>query len=157
VADTSQGIEVLVLEERWDLTYRHAMGATATRFFNALRERQILTATHCPNCDRALLPPRAFCDRCFVATDGWVECGDRGVLEAFTIVAQSFAGLPEAPYCFGYVRPEGADTAILNYIRGLDLTDVAAAAQRLTVGTPMRVVFAPEPDGRMTDFWFEIV
>jgi uncharacterized OB-fold protein len=132
------------------------MGAIASEFFDQLQTEGVLLARRCPSCQRALLPPRAFCDRCFVATTEWVSCGTEGSLEAFTIVAQSFQGLPEAPYCFGYVRLLNADTAILNYIRGLDLADVPAAAGRLKVGSKMRVVLRPERRGAMDDFHFEI-
>jgi uncharacterized OB-fold protein len=131
------------------------MGTTATRFFNVLRTEGRLSARRCPACQRALVPPRANCDRCFVETEEWVACGDSGILEAFTIVAQSFVGLPEAPYCFGYVRPDGADTAILNYIRGIDLTDIDRAAAQLAVGAPMKIAFASTRQGQMSDFWFE--
>jgi hypothetical protein len=145
---------VRVIEERWNLTYRHSAGETASRFFDVLKQEGVLLARRCPSCTRALLPPRAFCDRCFVETTEWVRCGSEGTLEAFTIVAQSFQGLPTAPYCFGYVRPDGADTAVLNYIRGVDLDDLRAAAQALTIGARMRVVVAQERTGAMSDFHF---
>jgi uncharacterized OB-fold protein len=131
------------------------MGEIATRFFDVLRDQGVLLARVCARCGRALVPPRAFCERCFVATTTWRECGTSGTLEVFTIVGRTFQGLPEAPYCFGYVRPEGADTAILNYIRGVDLANIPAAAARLHVGMPMRTVFRPDRSGRMADFWFE--
>ena len=156
-SDPSPATPSKTLEERWNLTYRHSMGETATRFFDTLRDEGVLLARRCPSCRRALLPPRAFCDRCFVPTTEWVRCGIVGVLETFTIVAQTFQGLPEAPYCFGYVRLEGADTAMLNYIRGLELADVRGAARRLPVGTPMRLVVRPAREGHMGDFWFEVV
>ena len=145
-----------ILTEHWNLTYRHNVGDTGSRFFDGIQHDAVLRGRRCPSCKRVLLPPRAFCDRCFVATTDWVDCANEGVLEVFTIVAQSFQGLPEAPYCFGYVRVDGADTAVVNYIRGLDLTDVRAAAASLTIGQRVRVVFAGERTGRMTDFWFEV-
>ena len=102
-----------------------------------------------------LLPPRGFCDRCFVLTGEWVEVESEGVLEAFTVVAQKFTGLPDPPYAVAYARLRNADTAMVNYLRGIDLGDVRAAAQRLAIGMPVRVVFSDRPEGRMTDFWFE--
>ena len=150
------GNQLRTITEHWDLTYRHAMGETASHFYDVLEREGRLVGRRCPSCQRVLLPPRAFCDRCFVATDAWVDCGSTATLETFTIVGQSFQGLPPAPYCFGYSLVKGADTAILNYIRGIDLTDIAAAAARLKVGQPMKLVFSPERRGRMLDFWFEV-
>jgi len=77
------------------------------------------------------------------------------VLEAFTVVAQKFTGMPDPPYVVAYARLKNADTAMVNYLRGVDLSDVRAAAQRLAVGMPVRAVFTARPEGRMTDFWFE--
>lgn len=145
-----------VIEETWHITYSHAIGKVATHFFQRLRDEAALTARRCPKCTRALLPPRGYCDRCFVYTTEDVPVSDTGTLEAFTIVNQTFQGLPEAPYCFGYVLLGGADTSILNFIRGLDLNDITAAAQLLMTKPAMRVQYAPVRHGAMADFWFEV-
>lgn len=142
------------IEQHWDIHYRHAAGETGSTFFRALREKRLL-GRRCPGCRRVLLPPRAFCDRCFVATAEWVSVEPEGVLEAFTIVAQKFTGMPDPPYVIAYARLRNADTAMVNYLRGIDLSDIPAAARRLTVGLPIRVVFRDHAEGRMTDFWFE--
>jgi uncharacterized OB-fold protein len=148
--------EIRTIVEHWDLTYRHSAGLVASEFFAALEQGRIL-GRRCPSCGRVLLPPRPFCDRCYVDTDAWVEVAATGVLETFTIVYVKFAGLPDPPYAIAYVRLEGADTAILNYVRALDLEDMDASVARLAPGTRIRVVFAsPESrTGRVTDFWFE--
>ncbi len=143
--------------ERWDLTYRHAPGPVVGEFYRRLRDDGVLLGRRCPECRRVLLPPRAFCDRCYRDTEGWVEVGREGTVEAFTVVYQPFQGLPEPPYAIAYVRLAGADTAILNYVRGVDLADPEGAAGRLAIGTPVRVVLAPERRGRILDFWFEPV
>jgi len=156
VTTTAGNQSLDVIEEHWDITYSHAVGAVAARFFEKLRDDAILTAARCPDCRRALLPPRGYCDRCFVLTTDAVPVGTTGTLEAFTIVNQSFKGLPAAPYCFGYVLLDGADTAILNYIRGIDFSDVDGAAAVLIKKPAMRVAFAESRVGRMSDFWFEV-
>ncbi len=145
------------LTEQWNITYTHATGPIAGTFFDRVREGA-LVGRHCPACDRVLMPPRAFCDRDYVDTDRWVDVGTRGVIETFTVVYQKFQGLPDPPYCIAYVRLEGADTAILNYVRGIDLSTPEEVRRGLRVGTPVWVRFAPEPErlGRVTDFWFEV-
>lgn len=148
--------DAITIEQHWDIHYRHPAGRTGSEFLRALRQRR-LVGRRCPECRRVLLPPRAFCDRCFVATDEWVEVGPEGVLEAFTIVAQKFTGMPDPPYAIAYGRLRNADTAMVNYLRGVDLSDIPAAARRLAVGQPLRVAWSDRPEGRMTDFWFEPV
>lgn len=146
--------EQIVIEERWNLTYRHSAGPINSHFFVRLRDAGELLGRFCPTCERVLMPPRSFCDRCFVETTRWQPVGPGGRLEMFTTVHRKFQGLPDPPYCFGYVLLDGADTAILNYVRGIDLSD-AAAVQALGVGTRMRVALADKRQGRMSDFWFE--
>jgi len=144
------------LEQRWNLTYRHAMGETVGHFFDVLKESGELHGRRCPSCQRVLLPPRSFCDRCFVSTTDWVSCGTTGTLQAFTIVNENFAGSPKGPYCIGYVLLEGASTAILNFVDGVNLDDVDSAAKSLHIGMPVRLLVSPERTGSMHDFRFEL-
>ena len=115
--------DVIEIEQHWDIHYRHSAGETGSAFFRALREKRLL-GRRCLGCGRVLMPPRGFCDRCFVATGEWVPVGPEGVLEAFTIVAQKFTGLPDPPYVVAYARVKHADTALVNYLKGLDLSDI---------------------------------
>ena len=50
-----------------------AMGA----FLEGLRDGRIV-ATHCVSCERTLVPPRKFCERCFRPTDRWDEVAATG-------------------------------------------------------------------------------
>lgn len=143
-------------EQTWDLSYRHALGVTVGGFLAGLKEKKLL-GRRCPSCSRVLFPARSFCDRCHVDTVDWVEVGHHGELQMFTIVYEPFPGmLVEPPYVLAYALLEGADTAVVGYVKGLDLTDVGTAARSLSTGTPVDVRFAAEPEGRVTDFWFEV-
>ncbi len=141
----------------WDFGYNYFAGETASRFFNALRDEGKLYGTTCPQCARTLVPARSFCDACFVATDDWVEIGLEGQLDIFTIVGTQFPGLPEPPFIIGYVTLDGADTAVLNYVSGVDLSDLEAAAQRLIRRPRVSVQFAGRREGRITDFHFSVI
>ena len=148
--------EPVFFEQVWDLSYRHALGATVGTFLEGLKDRRLL-GRRCPECRRVLFPARSFCDRDHVATDEWVEVGHHGTLEMFTIVYEPFPGmLVTPPYVLAYALLEGADTATVGYIKGLELSDAGAAARSLTTGTRLAVRFADEPQGRITDFWFEV-
>lgn len=148
---------IRTIVEKWDITYHHAAGPIVSEFLRRLQEEGRLAGRRCPQCGRVLLPPRSFCDRCFCDTSEWVEVGQRGRVETFTVVYQTFAGLPEAPYAIAYVLLDGADTAMLNYVKNLDLHDEAQWQPRLRVGASVRTVFAPpaQRQGKVTDFWFE--
>jgi uncharacterized OB-fold protein len=81
--------------------------------------------------------------------------GSTGTIEAVTVVTAPFAGSPPVPYAVAYVRLDGATSAIANYVRGADLSDLEHLPEQLRVGAPVTVAFGDNPEGRVTDFWFE--
>jgi uncharacterized OB-fold protein len=143
-------------EQTWDLAYKHALGATVGAFLEGLKSKRIL-GRRCPTCKRTLVPARSFCDRCHVETGEWVEVELRGTLEMFTIVCEPFKGmLVDPPYVLAYALLEGADTAVVGYLKGVDLSDIDAAGAGLKTGTRIDVKFTDAPAGIVTDFWFEL-
>lgn len=139
---------------RWDIPYVYSVGETAGRFLQGLTERKLM-GTHCPNCRRTFVPPRSFCEECFIPLKEWRTLGAEGTIEAATIVSEPFAGMPPPPYALGYVKLDGADTALGNFIRGIDFSDQARAARAIAIGTRVRVCFVGRPEGRITDFHYE--
>jgi len=147
-------MDIKTIQEKWDITYEHALGETAEHFYRMLVSEEKLLGKRCPKCGRVLVAPRSYCDRCFVDTTDWVEVGKEGRVEAFTVVFQKFKGLPDPPYCIAYVLLDGADTAILNYVRNVDWTP-ENVPQNIKVGDRVKVVFKEQKEGKITDFWFE--
>ena len=150
--------ERVLLPGQWHLEFAHAAGRAASRFLVALRDQAVLLASPCPNCARVLVPPRSFCEDCFVPTsDEWVEVGPEGVVEAFTFTYAAFAGYADPPYGVVYVRPAGATTAIGNFVGGVALSDPPGAASALAIGTRMRAAFRSDREARITDFTWQPV
>lgn len=149
--------ENITIPGRWDIEYDYSAGETASHFLATLRDDGTLLGKRCPDCERVLAPPRGFCERCFVDTDDWVEIGPEGRIESFTVTPNDLGAGPEAPFALAYVQLDGADTAMVNVLEGLDLSDPDAAAESLSVGD--RVEAVPEPaderEGRITDFHYE--
>ena len=69
-------------------------------------------------------------------------------------MVRGFEGSRPPPIAIAFVRLDGVDSAIANYIEGLDLSDVDKAMKTIRPGTRVRVEFIPEPEGRVTDFYF---
>ena len=149
--------DLIVLPGHWGFDYTYYAGAAASRFFHELAQHRHIMGTRCTKCRRVLVPARGFCDACMAPTDEWVKVGPEGRLETFTIIAEAFPGLPKPPIVMAYVTLDGADTALINLVHGVDLTDIEAAAQRLNSLPRVRVEFIPEPRGRITDFSFRLV
>lgn len=135
------------------LHYDYAVGEVAGHFMRGLLEGKIL-ATRCTKSGLTYLPPRAYCERTFERCDGWVEAANEGVIEASTIVVRGFEGKRKPPVAIAFVRLDGIDSAIANYVDGLDLSDYEAAMKRLAPGKRVRVVFQENREGRITDFSF---
>ena len=142
-----------VLTEEITLRYDYALGEVAGIFMEGLRNRRIM-ATRCSTSAMVYLPPRAFCERSFARCDSWVEAGAEGVIEASTVVVRGFEGSRPPPIAVAFVRLDGVDSAIANYVEGLDFSDIDAAKERIRPGTRVKVQFIPEPIGRVTDFYF---
>lgn len=145
-----------VVTDQITLRYDYALGQVAGRFMQGLKEGKLL-ATRCSKSGLSYLPPRAFCERTFEKCDAWVEAGTEGVIEASTIVVRGVEGKRKAPMAIAFVRLDGVDSAVANYVDGVDLSDMDAAMRSIAPGTRVRVVFAAERQGRITDFTFEVL
>ena len=142
-----------VIHQELTISYDYAVGEVAGTFLNGLKERKLL-ASHCSKSKLTYLPPRAFCERSFEPCDGWVEAAEEGVIECSTIVVRGFEGKRPAPVAIAFVRFDGVDSAIANYVDDIDLSDFDAAMKRLEPGARVRVRFVDNPEGRVTDFSF---
>ncbi len=150
-----QNAESITVPVDWSLHYDHSTGPVVARFLRGLEDGRI-EGVRCPECGLVYLPPRAYCERDFVRMTEWVEVGIEGVLEGFTIVTQKFGPLPDPPYTIAFVRLDGADTALVNFLR-MPLDDVEEAASRLEIGaTRVRVRFRDSREARITDFHYEL-
>jgi hypothetical protein len=142
-----------IVHGEWHVRYNYPVGEVGAKFFDALKEKRIV-ATSCSASGITYLPPRAYCERSFEKCDGFVDAGMEGTIEAATIVSAAFDNLPKPPYAIAYVRLDGVSTAMVNFVREMDLSDVPAAAAKLKPGTRVRVQFKDEPEGRITDFHY---
>lgn len=145
-----------VITDQITLRYDYALGQVAGKFMQGLREGKLL-ATRCSRSGLTYLPPRAFCERSFEPCDGWVEAGREGVIEASTVVVRGYEGKRKAPMAIAFVRLDGVDSAIANYVDGVDLSDPDEAMKHLAPGRRVRVEFATEREGRITDFTFRVL
>jgi uncharacterized protein len=149
--------ELITIDGNWNFDFKYYAGKSASRFFHELRENRRIMGTRCSKCRRLLVPARSFCDACMERTNEWAEVGPEGTLETFTIITTNFPGLPPPPIVMAYVTLDGADTALINIVKGVDVSDIGAAAQKLNKLPRVKVKFIDEPKGRITDFSFELI
>lgn len=143
-----------IIQGSINLSYRWVVGPVGTKFFEGFKNKRIF-GTKCPKCKRVLVPARKFCPRCFVDTPEWIEVSDRGVLRSFTIVNFAYEGQPnKPPYIVGIIDLEGTDVGFTHYVGGIDLRDVEKAGKNIRIGMPVKAVWRPKREGRITDIEF---
>ncbi len=151
------GGELIYIPGKWEIPYHFAAGEISSRFFIELRDNKKMMGIKCPKCRRVMMPPRSFCERCFVPADEWVEVSFEGTIEAFTITMEKWPGNPDPPFAVAFVRLDGADTAMLNYVTGIDFSNLEEVVKKLEIGSRAKVFFHKEREGKITDFEYTLL
>ncbi|MBI2433748.1 MAG: Zn-ribbon domain-containing OB-fold protein [Candidatus Hydrogenedentes bacterium] len=130
--------DCFVVEGKMALPYQYFAGAVGSRFIVALRDEKKIFGVRCERCQRVLVPPRAFCDRCFgPLPEEWVEVGPEGVVTNFTVVRYREPYQPmEPPYVLALIQLDGADSSLAHLVN--------APPETVSVGMRVRAVFAGE-------------
>jgi len=74
-----------VLTQEWPSSLRYAWdtGVAVGRFLSELKNGRII-GRRCHRCQRVLVPPRMFCERCFRPTDAWQYVEDSGAVNTYS-------------------------------------------------------------------------
>jgi uncharacterized protein len=125
--------------------YQHSAGAMGSRFLVALRDHQKIMGSKCPQCHKVFVPPTSICSECFCKIDELVNLGGQGTLETFTVVHYTEPSHPkEAPFVYGIIRMDGADTGLAHFLGEMDL-------DRIKSGMRVEPVFKDVRKGSMLD------
>jgi hypothetical protein len=126
------------------LHYQHSYGPHYGRLFDELATNRRILGSLCPSCSNVLVPPREFCDLCFVRTSSYVDVADTGILQAFSIIHLEFVGQTrKPPYVYAEVVLDGAATRLIHTMSGFD---VAEAKSILKVGMPVKAIWKDRAD-----------
>jgi uncharacterized OB-fold protein len=88
------------------------------RFLDGLREGRILGRS-CSGCERVLVPPRMFCERCFRPTDAWVEVEATGIVQTYSICHVAWDMRPlDVPELPAVIAIDGSDGGFLHVLGG---------------------------------------
>ncbi len=137
--------EAFVLAQPYSAPYEHATGPVGTRFFTELRDNQKILGMKCSGCNIVYMPPRSTCPRCFAKLEEWVELGDEGTLLTYTVVRYHEPTHPtDAPFAYGIIKLDGADTGIGHLLGEVDLKNIS-------IGMRVKAVFKEEREGNLLD------
>jgi uncharacterized OB-fold protein len=112
------------VDDAVDARYEWDAGVAISRFLDGLEEGRIL-GRECRNCDRVLVPPRMFCERCFRDTDGWVEVESTGTVQTYSICHIRYDMQPlEEPELPAVIAIDGSDGGFLHLLGEIAPEDV---------------------------------
>jgi uncharacterized OB-fold protein len=82
-ADVKRG-KVFLTSYAPTLRYAWDTGEAIGRYLAELKAGRLI-ARSCRKCERIMIPPRMFCERCFRQTDDWVYVKDTGTVNTFSL------------------------------------------------------------------------
>lgn len=134
------------------LRYAWDTGEAISRYLAELKRGRLI-ARRCRKCDRVMIPPRMFCERCFRPTDDWVYVKDTGRVNTFSLCYVSWdvrrLKRPEIP---AVIEIDGASPGmgILHVLKKV-------LPKKVHVGMRVRAVWKPRSKriGGITDiaYW----
>ena len=149
--------EVLVSMWHVKSDYHWDAGIAMGRYLEGFKQGKII-GVRCPECNRTMVPPRAFCELCFRPLDDWVELSDTGRINTYSVSFVNWdASRRRTPEVPAVVEIDGASPgmAILHLIGevGESLEEITAT---LKLGTPVQAVWKPaeEREGAVTDIQY---
>jgi len=139
---------VMTVDGEIQISYKWSLGKAGERFFTELRDNKKIMGTRCRQCGRILVPPRIFCEECFVEDMEWVEVKPQGTLLTFGDSYFSTDGKRlKEPWMLGIVRLEGSNGGLIHFIG-------ESSPEDLKIGMRMEAVFKKKPEGNIMDILY---
>jgi uncharacterized OB-fold protein len=127
---------------------RYYAGKMGSRFYISLRDKGKILGSPCPHCNKTFWPPRSICTFCYSELGKTVEIGPLGTLETYTVVTYDEPIHPrKAPFIYGIVKLDGADTGMAHLIAEVDFEEVH-------IGMRVKPVFNKERKGNILDIHY---
>ena len=142
-------------EYAWDT------GRAVGRFMAGLKQGKIL-GIKCPECNRILIPPRAFCELCYRPIDQWVPLSDTGVINTFSVSFVNWdATRRETPEVPAVIEIDGAGPGMgILHVLGEVGEDLTSVLNKVKIGKKVQAVWKPpqEREGSISDIrYFRLI
>ncbi len=148
--DISSG-KIFLTRDSLDCNYAWDTGVAINRYLAELKKGKII-ATKCRECKRIMLPPRLFCELCFITVNDWVYVRDSGVINTFSICYvhwdASRVKEDEKPHLPAVIEIDGAS-------QGMGIMHLLGEVEpdKIKIGMKVKAVWKPEAErsGSITD------
>jgi len=125
------------VDHRLGAKYSWDAGVAVGRFLDGLRGGKIL-GRECRRCERVLVPPRMFCERCFRETDAWIEVEHTGTVQTYSICHVSWDMQPlDPPEIPAVVAVDGSDGGFLHMLGEVEPDEVRIGMEVEAVWKPV--------------------
>jgi len=140
---------------RWKASFVHAVSPAMDAFLDHLSAGRIL-GVRCRSCGRVSAQPRVRCPFCHARPgDTMIEVGPAGIIRSACIAVVPMAGLNDTPDAMACVQPDGADSALLVRLHGIET--LSGAALTAIVGRGCRLRPPKRPSRTWADLEFEFL
>jgi len=134
----SKDVKPLTISAEIQVPYNYAVGLAGSRFLTELRDNGKFMATKCNKCGYVMMPPRIFCEECFVDDVEWVEVSSKGVIQTFAVSYMSPDGKRlKDPWMLAIVKLDKSDGGLVVRLGEVNPDDVK-------IGMKVEAVLKPE-------------
>ena len=147
---TRDGVDYLQANEAMFTFYKRTKGEFS-KYFLGLRDDAKIWGVRCPECGAVRVPPFALlCPDCDFVECAWIEMPDRGLMNSTPPITYFAHSLFQSwvPFGRGRVVLDGAETALPIHVY---TTKGVLTPFVFTKGTPVKVVFRDQRQGKPTD------
>ncbi len=143
--------KIFYTEDSLDCAFAWDTGVAINRYLAELKNGKII-AKECRQCNRIMLPPRMFCELCFVPSGDWVFVEDTGVINTFSICHVNWDASRikkgEKPHLPAVIEIDGASEG-MGIMHRLGEVD----PDQIRIGMKVKAVWKPESErtGSITD------
>jgi uncharacterized OB-fold protein len=143
--------QVLYVHDEMGAQFAWDTGIAIGSYLAGLKRGEII-GSRCAHCERTVVPPRVFCERCFQPMEEFVKLEDRGTVNTFSLCYVTWdvkrIKTPEIP---AVIEIEGADElhGIMHKLGEVD-------PEKIEIGMQVQAVWKPaeEREGSITDIQY---
>lgn len=129
--------EVITVHWPAGLRYAWDTGVAVGRFLAELKQGRIVGRL-CHRCQRVLVPPRMFCERCFRPTDAWRPVKDSGAVNTYSVSHIRWDAMRiEQPILIAVIEIDGASGG--GFLHYLDEVE----PDQIRIGMRVKAVWKP--------------
>jgi len=143
--------KIFLTEDSLNCAYAWDAGVAIKHYLAELKKGKII-GKECKKCNRIMLPPRMFCELCFIPSGNWIYVKDTGIVNTFSICYVHWDASRikpgEKPHLPAVIEIDGASPGmgIMHILGEVD-------PEKIKIGMKVKAVWKPEKDrtGSITD------